>query len=130
MDASLPVAELRPYQGGIPSLPALQASFPDAARAALAAETAAGTGDGGGLTGFLRAQLGVRSLSPQDGDGTDAILSRAEAALHRGDLSAALTEVQALGGPAADALASWRTDAETRQAALAAYAALAAKVQN
>jgi hypothetical protein len=123
LDEALPVGPLLPHaMTGVPPMTDLQASFPQAARLALDADANARAG--GGLSGFLRAQLGMRSLSPQEGDGADAVLSRAEAALRAGNLSGALTELSALSGPAAEALAEWRTRAEARAAAEAAYADL------
>lgn len=128
LDGDAPVSDLRPYQGGIPTLAELQGSFSDAARAALAADAAAGETTGG-IGGFLRTQLGMRSLSPKQGQSTDAVLSRAQAAVQEGDLAKALAEIATLDAPAADAMSDWRTNAETRTQAQAAYAALAAKVQ-
>jgi hypothetical protein len=58
------------------------------------------------------------------------MLSRAEARLQDGDLAAALDEVKAMDGPAAEAMAAWRARAERRLAALAAFAALDEKVKN
>jgi len=73
---------------------------------------------------FLRSQTGARSLAPRDGDDTDAVLSRAEAALRQGDLATTLTELDALTGDPAAAMAAWRAQAETRMAALAALTVL------
>jgi hypothetical protein len=77
---------------------------------------------------FLRNQTGARSLTPRDGMTTDAILSRAEAAVRRADLDAALTELDDLPPAPAAAMADWRAQLETRQAALAALADLAARL--
>lgn len=111
---------------GVPTLAALQAGFPDAARAALAAALQADMGASwtDRAANFLRSQTGVRSLAPREGADPDAILSRAEAALAAGDLATALTELAALPEPAAAALADWRKQADQRQAALAAVADL------
>lgn len=105
--------------GGLTSLGALQADFPTLARTALAAardETAGSSG----FSGFLQRQLGARSVTPRDGDDPDAILSRAEAALTQGDLSAALTELDMLPDAAKAPLSDWSTAAAARQAALSA----------
>lgn len=127
--AGLPTDDLAPFAAGLPTLAALQASYAAAARAALAAAPVpddAGPADR--VLNFLRAQTGARSLAPRAGDDTDAILSRAEAAVRRGDLPAALGELDALpAGPAA-AMAAWRNRAETRLAALAALNAAAARL--
>ncbi len=122
----VPEVLTRVADGSAPTLTALQAGFPDAARAALVASTRAGAQDGSvdGLTAFFRTQLGARSLEPREGDDPDAVLSRAEAAVRNGDLDAALTEIAALPADGQAALADWRAQAETRLDAKAALAAL------
>lgn len=107
---------------GVPTLATLQDSFPDAARAALASARKE-TGDTG-VGNFLRDQLGVRSLTPQEGADANAVLSRAEAALKSGDLTAVLAELAGLTDGAADAMAAWQVQAQTRADAMAALAAL------
>ena len=115
---------------GLPSLQALQASFPDSARAALEAALRANMGESWSerVGNFLRTQVGVRSLTPRDGPDPDAILSRAEAALTAGDVAQALAEMATLPTPAQDALSAWRVRAQLRLDAQAALAALLAKV--
>lgn len=115
---------------GLPTLAALQASFPDAARAALEAALRANMGESwtDRVTSFLRTQTGARSLAPREGSDPDAILSRAEAALATGDLATTLTEIAALTPEAQTALQGWRTTAETRMAAQQAVADLAATI--
>ncbi|WP_212733849.1 COG4223 family protein [Sulfitobacter sabulilitoris] len=101
---------------GVPTLNALVERFPDAARAALAAARTAGEGqDESGLAGFLKQQLGARSVTPREGSDTDAILSRAEPALRDGRLSDALAELDALSDPARAAMSDWLSDAHARQ---------------
>ena len=114
---------------GLPSLQALQASFPDSARAALEAALRANMGESWSerVGNFLRTQVGVRSLTPRDGPDPDAILSRAEAALTAGDVAQALAEMATLPTPAQDALSAWRVRAQLRLDAQAALAALLAK---
>ncbi|MEL7106397.1 MAG: hypothetical protein AAGM21_10780 [Pseudomonadota bacterium] len=119
----LPAALTDVAADGVLPLTELQRTFPDAARAALQAadrgpdETANAMGK---VTSFLMAQTNARSLEPRDGDGADAVLSRAEAALKSGDLSATLAEIGALGeGPQA-ALAEWLGPAQARDAAVEA----------
>jgi hypothetical protein len=103
---------------GVATMTSLQARFPDAARAALTAVRAdAPAGTGGGLGRFLKNQLGARSVTPREGDDPDAILSRAEFAMHQGQLAEALAEVDALPDGAKAPLADWMADAQTRQAA-------------
>jgi len=113
---------------GLPTLAALQAAFPAAARAALDAALRAdmGTSLSERLTAFVRSQTGARSLTPREGADPDAVLSRAEAALQGGDLAGALAEIGALPPEAQAALADWQALAERRLAATDALAALVA----
>ncbi len=123
-------AGLRDAAGGVATLASLQASFADAARAALAVgvsvDPQASFGDR--VLAFLRVQTGARSLSPRAGGDPDAVLARAEAALRAGDLGQALIELDALAPAAAAApvLVEWRGRASVRQAALAALGSLQA----
>ena len=66
----------------------------------------------------------MRSLTPQEGDSADAILSRAEAALTAADLSTAMAELSSLPEAAAGAIAPWLGDAAKRADALTALDAL------
>ena len=106
----------------------LQQSFADAARAALAnAETVSQDASAGErFTAFLKQRTNARSLTPQEGDGADAILSRAEAMMKQGDLTAALSELDALGDGPKAAMQTWLDQAQTREAALAAAEQLTA----
>jgi hypothetical protein len=79
------------------------------------------------VANFVRTQVGVRALTPRDGNDPDAILSRAEAALTVGDLAQALAELATLPVPAQDALAAWRAQAQLRLDAQAVLQALLAK---
>ncbi|MFU8834676.1 MAG: COG4223 family protein [Roseovarius sp.] len=110
---------------GVPTRADLVDSFPEAARAALATARRE-AGEGASMTGFLRAQLGVRSLSPREGNDPDAILSRAEAALAQGRLGDALAEIETLPEGARAALDDWGAQASMRRDALAAAEALSA----
>ncbi|NCM97487.1 MAG: hypothetical protein GW948_09390, partial [Rhodobacterales bacterium] len=111
-----------------PTLAALQAAFPEAARAALDAALRAdmGTSLTQRMTAFLRTQTGARSLTPREGTDPDAVLSRAEAALLGGDLAGAQAEIGALPPEAQAAMADWQALAERRLAATDALAALVA----
>ena len=113
---------------GVPTLVVLQQTFPDAARAALAtAQTVpedASTGQR--LTAFLRRQTNARSLTPKEGNDTDAVLSRAEAHLGEGQLPEALAELAALPDTAQSVMSAWLTNAKTRMAALQAVDTLSA----
>ena len=117
--------------GGVPTLPALQDTFPDAARSALEASILASDADStvDRALAFLRAQTGARSLTPREGDDPDAILSRAEAAVRSGDLDTALSEIAALPEAGAAAMSDWTAAAEARQATLAAMSELRARIE-
>jgi hypothetical protein len=127
---SLPPALADHAATGLPTLAALQDSFPDAARAALDAALKAGMNGSTGerIAAFLRTQVGVRSLEPREGDDPDAVLSRAEAALAAGDLDGALAETAALPEAGLAAMAGWVAQATLRRDAGAALAALTAAV--
>lgn len=110
-----------------PTRAALAASFPAAARAALSAALRAeaeGAGAMQRLGAFLRSQTGARSLEPREGADADAVLSRAEAALGRADLAAALDELALLPDPAGAAMAGWIASATARLDAARAIEAL------
>ena len=122
----LPDALTGPAPDGIPTLAALQAAYPDAARAALA--SARRSGEAGenntGLTAFLRSQFDIRSVTPSDGDSVDAILSRGEAALRQGQLKDAIGLIETLPDSARAEMAGWAAQAKTRADALAAIETL------
>lgn len=106
---------------------ALRDSFPEAARAALAAVREAEQAQGSAterLTTFLMNQTGARSTVAREGDDPDAVLSRMEAAVNAGDLPAALALRAALPEPAQAPLAAWVAQAESLLAAETALAAL------
>lgn len=121
LGASAPDALLA-VQDGVPTLAALQESFPEVARAALTSARSEGVAgeETGGIGAFIRNQFDVRSTTPQDGDGADAVLSRAEAAVRAGRLSDALAEISALPEVARGAMSDWLAQAETRADAIAA----------
>ncbi|MBK1634850.1 COG4223 family protein [Rhodovulum adriaticum] len=125
-DAEVPAALADIAAQGVPTLAQLQSDYPPAARAALdaALEEQADGDVANRMTAFLRSQLGMRSLSPREGDDADAVLSRAEAALRAGDLAAALDELNALPDAARAEMAGWVADATARAEAVAAAAAL------
>ena len=109
---------------GVPSLAALQGAFPDAARKALATARSGSEPDSNKVISFLKTQLGARSVTPQEGDGADAVLSRAEDALRAGRIGDSLAELAALSDAAKAAMGDWIAKAEARQAALVAGEAL------
>ncbi len=127
-DAGLTVPEtLISQSGGVPTLAALRAAFPDAARDALSLSLSETAGEGmwDRTTAFLQSQTHARSLTPRAGTDPDAVLSRAEAALAAGDLATAVKELAGLPPQGQARMAEWiglagrRTDAEAALAALA-----------
>ncbi len=125
------LAPLRPYAaGGAPSLESLQAAFPAVARAVIA-QSHGGQGEGllANALRRLSSLVSVRPLGPVEGDSAEAVVARAEAQAEAGDLASALRELDSLSGPAADAAAPWRQEAQARltlQAALERLGALLA----
>lgn len=116
---------------GVPSLGALRAAYPDAAREALAIslKETAGGGTWDRITAFLRSQSGARSLSPRAGKDPDAVLSRAEAALSAGALAGAIEEIGQLPPGGQARMAEWVDMAKRRIAATDAAATLAKELQ-
>lgn len=127
-DAAVPEILSANAEAGVATLTALKAQFNDVAYDAIRGEL--GPGEEGNVLGragaFLSAQFATRSLTPQDGDGTDAVLSRADAALGGDDLAGAVSELATLSGAAAEALAPWIAAAEARLGAADALATLSA----
>lgn len=111
---------------GLPTLQSLQADFPEAARAALDAALRANMGATWTerVTNFLRSQTGARTLTPREGTDPDAVLSRAEAAITKGDLATALKEIATLPPEGLAALSDWQARAQLRLEAEAAVQAL------
>lgn len=125
--AEIPAALRASAADGVMSSIALRDAFPATARAALAAARSADP-DGetrGGIAGFLREQLGARSVQPREGTSADAVLSRAEAAVRDGRLNDALAEIETLPDAARGEMATWASRASARLDALAAARALA-----
>ena len=111
---------------GVETMQSLQNAFPAIARQALSTSARAEAGEGVGdrLKLFVSDQLGARSLSPIEGDGADAVLSRAEAAVKSGDLDGAIELVAALPEPAGEAFTDWLANAQARIDAQSAVGAL------
>ena len=131
LGASAPDALLA-VQDGVPTLVAVQDSFPNYARAALTTARAEGVAgeDASGVGAFLRNQFQVRSVNPRDGDDVDAMLSRAQAALRRGLLHDTLAEIAQLPDVARAELSDWLALAEARAAAVAAIDMLATSLSD
>lgn len=112
---------------GVATLSSLRDSFGDEAHAAIRASvlsTAAGQGVLARARAFVEAQVASRSLTPQAGAGTDAVLSRMEQKLQQDDLDGAISEAGQLPSEAAAAMATWLDAAKLRAGALAGYAEL------
>ncbi|MDU8927924.1 hypothetical protein RXV86_11065 [Alisedimentitalea sp. MJ-SS2] len=124
---ALPPALARVAADGVATQAELSASFPEAARAALKVARKE-DGGGGGLGGFLKTQLGARSLEPMEGADPDAVLSRAEAAVTEGRTRDAMAEIEALPEAARAEMSDWLASATLRIEALAAAEALAAEM--
>ncbi len=131
---------LRPFVDGDAPLQALGAhaadGLPTAARlagtfdasAVLSAGTPEGAEDGGfvsRLASSARSLVVVRPSGPVEGPGREAVVSRIEAALARGDVEAAHQEWQSLDEPAREATADWGAALGARAAADAELAAVA-----
>ena len=117
----LPAALTEPAQEGVVTLNNLQSRFPDVARAVLADARASTTdSENNGIGGFLRRQLGARSVTSREGNDPDAILSRAEGAVRDGRVAEALAEINALPDGLKDAMQGWLSDARVRADAEAA----------
>ncbi len=124
----VPDALSGPAENGVEALSSLRTSFAPAARSALA--DARDADKGTGVIAFLQRQTGARSVTPQDGDDPDAILSRAQAALSDGDLSKALSELKSLPEAAQTAMAEWEQAAQTRVSAIDAADTLASSLNS
>ncbi len=106
---------------GVATLANLQDRFADTARTALSTARASGAmEEETGVGGFLRRQLGARSVAPREGAGPDAVLSRAEAAMRDGQLATALTELDGLSEDIQASIVGWLTDARANVDATAA----------
>ena len=117
-------ADLSNVAAGVPTLATLKTDFSSAAHAGLKASIKQETPENltGKLAGFFKSQVTVRSLEPQEGETTDAVLSRIQGALDGEDLAAALQQAAGLNDAAKSAMANWLSDAQTRQTALDAVA--------
>lgn len=102
-------------------------SFSDAAEVAIVETAKSDTENQGWMDRFLRSQLGLRSLTPQEGTTPDAILSRAEQAIRDNDLQVALTEISTLPDVGQAAMADWAAMTQTRLDVTNALSALLAQ---
>lgn len=114
-------------QLGIKPLHVLQQEFPAAARLGLKASLQAAPGDGltAKLAAYVKSQVSARSLEEREGDDPDAVLSRAEAALGRGQVQASVDLVGQLPKDGVAAMQDWLTDAQSHLQTQAAMQRLA-----
>jgi hypothetical protein len=111
---------------GVQTMAQLRDSYADAAHAAIRASIMAAAGDGvvARSRAYLAAQVASRSLTPQPGMGTDAVLSRMEERLRNNDLKGVLAESEQLLSEAAAAMSGWLDAARLRLGAEDGLAAL------
>ncbi|WP_375279525.1 COG4223 family protein [Pseudooctadecabacter sp.] len=130
LDANIPTALTDAADTGVATTASLVADFPAAARSALAVARSEGVSDdAGGIGGFLRNQFDVRSTTPQEGPGPDAVLSRAEAAAKEGRVADALAEIEALPEVVRADLTDWTARAQQRADVLDALSDLSETYQ-
>ncbi|MEX0971340.1 MAG: hypothetical protein WD046_12935 [Paracoccaceae bacterium] len=124
--AEVPAALDAQAATGVSSTSDLLAGFPNLAHEAIRIDIRRSGADStlGQFGAFLESQVASRSLTSQQGDNVDAILSRAEAALRTDDLAGAIVEMQTLPEHAQSVFASWMDMAAQRQAVLAGYGTL------
>ena len=134
---ALPQALLAAAPYGVPTTAALARDFADQARAALTVARKAGSetpenadniSGVSRLSNFLQNQLGMRSVTPRQGNDSNAVLSRAEAAIEAGQVAEALTILTALPPAVHTSMANWIERAELRRAAQNAVVSLSAQL--
>jgi len=111
------VAALEPLAGdGAPTIAALRDSFPAVADAILAAASALGPDADfiDRLLAFGSGLVTVRPTTPIEGDTAEAVVSRMQDAVARGDLAAALAEREKLPAAGQAASATWAAAAADR----------------
>lgn len=124
LEAALAVLEPRAATG-IPSLAALQGSFPSVAAAVSRAGVAtAGESWGERTVNRLAGLVTIRRVGPAavEAGGTEGALALAEQTLAAGDLAGALAALDAVQGADAQPLQPWLADARARLAAEKALA--------
>lgn len=115
---------------GVATSAALTRQFKPLAPKAIAADLKAKSGDDplGQASARLQSVFGGRPKTEQAGDDTGAVLSRVEARLADGDMSAALSEAEALSDAAKSGLGGWLDALRARVAADAAAEAFLAEI--
>ena len=114
-ERAAPLAKIEPFAAkGLPTTGALAASFGD-----LAPELLRSPESGGDFLSRLLANASrlveVRQVGEPQGSSVSAIVARAETKLGRGDLAAAIAEVEALPEPAKSKTAEWLAGARQRR---------------
>ncbi|WP_417250067.1 hypothetical protein [Celeribacter sp.] len=129
IEIDVPEAVIAAAETGVAGIASLQDRFPDAARTAMSAASRAAyeAGEESWFSTFTRTQLGLRSLSPKEGNSVDAILSRAEADVREADFSGALDTLALLPDAAKAELSNWMSDAAARVAVTKALAEMTGK---
>jgi hypothetical protein len=104
---------------GIPTLPELARSFAATRDGALAAAAPASNESlVGSLMASAQSLVKIKRIDqPATGEGPGAALARAEAALDKGDLAAAVKDVETLDGAPREAFSAWLGEAHARLAA-------------
>lgn len=94
---------------GAPTAGSLMQGFPEAARKGYAADKEANAGDSFGekLFASLSGKIGGRPATETEGDDVGAVLSRIEARLKEGRITAAAAEAEALPPASAEAMGAW-----------------------
>ena len=127
-DSQLPEILAANAATGVSTLEELRRNFDAVAREALKAESVAA--DENGVTGYLRSLVRVRPLTPQEGDSSAAILSRADATLEAGDLASALQLLATLPEAGREAFSEWTRAAQTRLDVMVAFDSLLVSPEN
>ena len=125
-EVAVPAGLAEAAAAGVETMAQLRSGYADAAHAAIRASIMASAGDGvlARARAFLGTQVASRSLTPEQGDSPDAVLSRVEDRLRQDDLDGALAEAGRLPSEARDAMAPWLAAAAQRAAAVDGLAAL------
>jgi hypothetical protein len=113
------VAALKPYaEKGAPTRAEVAATFPEVADRILSASTPVNPNAGffDRLAGYARGLVSIRPTGPIEGDTAEAVVSRMQADVTRGDLAGALAEREALPADAKAASAAWAQAASDRAA--------------
>jgi uroporphyrinogen-III synthase len=124
------LAALEPAaERGAPARAVLHERFDAAAAEAVRSDrVAAARGWWRPIADRLSSLVSLRRVGAVEGDGTEAILARAEQRLAADDLGGAIAELERLQGPAAAAMQGWLADARARAVADAALGRLTAHV--